>query len=423
LETKRKSIQLFKMSWQTEEADIVFIGAGPVGLITAILTAEKAPFLKILILEKYEEYQRFHHLQVDPGVYKYLPYTSCIKSLLAGQSGWKEYFKPIKELQAELEALAMGLGIIILKGKAMEVHDPAVLLSQFPNARSFVGSDGARSHIRREVFKDEFWCLEKLGFQAHVRYQVENSMEERPKVSLSGTDPTKWISPSARGSLRACRAMNHSLLEERVVGNGPYMIQLVFQVNEEVFNELEGANHAHPHQLHELPKSLRDDINLWRGVKKQFQQERSVTESVRITAVKIEFKLTWKAHTTFQGKDFYLVGDAAASFPYRLGFNLGAACAIKLSTALTSQISHQEYNDYVRQEATRTIQEAKKWKSMVGLWTMAVNTIPMMPRIPFIHSGFKLGIIPNTVDLSESEKEGLRRSVYPENEFCDWETI
>ncbi len=53
-----------------ERADVVFVGAGPVGLWTAVQLKLASPQTKVLMLEKYTAYQRSHVLQVDQASYK-----------------------------------------------------------------------------------------------------------------------------------------------------------------------------------------------------------------------------------------------------------------------------------------------------------------------------------------------------------------
>lgn len=45
--------------------DVVFVGAGPVGLWTAVQIKILCPWASILMLEKYAEYQRKHVLLLD----------------------------------------------------------------------------------------------------------------------------------------------------------------------------------------------------------------------------------------------------------------------------------------------------------------------------------------------------------------------
>src|SRR4051794_27571662 len=53
------------------QPDVVFVGAGPVGLWTAIQLKILQPKLNILMLEKYEKYQRNHVLRVSPASFKH----------------------------------------------------------------------------------------------------------------------------------------------------------------------------------------------------------------------------------------------------------------------------------------------------------------------------------------------------------------
>lgn len=48
-----------------EEADCVIVGAGPVGLYTAVQLRLRCPAMRVVMLEKYETYQRQHVLRIE----------------------------------------------------------------------------------------------------------------------------------------------------------------------------------------------------------------------------------------------------------------------------------------------------------------------------------------------------------------------
>ena len=49
------------------DADCVIVGAGPVGLFTAIQLRLRCPAMRVVMLEKYETYQRQHVLRIEPA--------------------------------------------------------------------------------------------------------------------------------------------------------------------------------------------------------------------------------------------------------------------------------------------------------------------------------------------------------------------
>lgn len=50
---------------RVQRADIVFVGAGPVGLWTAIQAKKRNPQAQIQVYERYTEYQRSHVLRLE----------------------------------------------------------------------------------------------------------------------------------------------------------------------------------------------------------------------------------------------------------------------------------------------------------------------------------------------------------------------
>ncbi len=67
-----------------EKADVVFVGAGPVGLWTAVQLKLASPQTNVLMLEKYIEYQRSHVLKVDPASFKVGTQHLCILFFASG---------------------------------------------------------------------------------------------------------------------------------------------------------------------------------------------------------------------------------------------------------------------------------------------------------------------------------------------------
>lgn len=47
------------------EADVVIVGGGPIGLMDAIALKKLDPSLKVVVFEKYAEYQRKHTLEMQ----------------------------------------------------------------------------------------------------------------------------------------------------------------------------------------------------------------------------------------------------------------------------------------------------------------------------------------------------------------------
>ena len=375
--------------WEDREADIVFVGGGPCGFIAAILTMEKDPAKKIFFREK-QNYSREQNLKVDLSAFDRVPTTSAIWPLLEQhrRQGKGSFYIGIKDLQEKLEEIAKTLGVRIRKGAEWAVNEPEQLVEEYPSAKCYVGSDGARSVVRRNIFGDEFHHLKKLGFQAHVNYEVDGVAKQ---ILADASRGAFRFTDSGKSAISAIRSMNFTLLEERVKGTA---VRLIFDLPEEVFEEMEGATQRTPFHLNQIPQRLQKDINLWRGVKTRDHGEVSQSDSVTITAIKIEFKLSHKVYKVLDAdpsKHFFLLGDAAASFPHRLGFNCGAEGAVVLSDALSHKSSYKNYSQFVRDLAVSVSDKAEASQNRVTTWKGAIWLTPMW--------------------IAEQEAEALRQQV------------
>ena len=128
-------------------ADVVVVGAGPVGLWTAIQAKIQNNNLRITILDKYADYQRKQALWVDPKSLLGVPDHEELKKIC---DNFKEKkLVPIQEMQEALAGCAKALGI---KFKTETFEDPSALKTEFPDAQVFIGADGAYSKVRETVF-------------------------------------------------------------------------------------------------------------------------------------------------------------------------------------------------------------------------------------------------------------------------------
>src|SRR3569832_414654 len=98
------------------DPDIAFVGAGPVGLYTAIQAKLYEPNLKIHFFEKYTDYKRKHSVKINPVSFRNAHRDPEFRSLL------KSFGKSVRTavLEAQLLDLAKRQGITI---EYKEIHD------------------------------------------------------------------------------------------------------------------------------------------------------------------------------------------------------------------------------------------------------------------------------------------------------------
>jgi hypothetical protein len=397
-------------------ADIVFVGAGPVGIWTAILTKLANRGQHIHMIEKRTTYQRTQELHVHPATFQHSHVQDPrLDSLVDGLTALGELI-PIQTLEARLLAFARDIGIQI---EYYEVLSPGCLSLDFPKARHFIGSDGASSKFREAFFGQTSQIGTTESYQAHVTYRVNGEAKsihpDSAKIdgfisklflriaeiftsSSSAKDSTKWGLPWhwGEGCYGAIHAMTSPLLRERIQRADPHSFRLAFRISQDIFNQLMGATARTPFNLDQVPQSLRDDINLWCGVKKGLHGEEIVPGSLKITSVKLRatrspaFVLHHDTAPTFgigeNTRRFTrsLIGDAAVGFAYELGAGFGISAGTELSKALTTD-SFDRFIQHVEENIPYTLEkmEARESNASMVEW---IESIPcFITRFAILH--------------------------------------
>jgi 2-polyprenyl-6-methoxyphenol hydroxylase-like FAD-dependent oxidoreductase len=355
--------RVFDRKERKKGADVVMVGAGPVGLWTAILIKTLRPKFNIYMLEKYKTYSRTQTLHIELNSFlntreseyarKKWQEDKDLKSFLKRleekyqtakdkTAGQQTIIIPIQDLESMLLQLAKIKGIYI---ETREVLSPAKLPSEFPNASFFIGSDGARSGVRRNIFPGK---LEEkdLAYNAEVTYEVKK------EAKLAGN--IKSLSDVLYGQQKALKArlsMHNSLWLEQIDGTNPRKIILTFGISKDLYSRIQNATRKEPWKLSQVQdRKLEEDVFLWSGMKQQEYQEQAIKDSVRVTARTLSIKISKTFVQSKEGttpsskrKTYYwcLVGDAAASFPYRQGINFGIRCGTELSSAIAAYQEEQ----------------------------------------------------------------------------------
>jgi 2-polyprenyl-6-methoxyphenol hydroxylase-like FAD-dependent oxidoreductase len=215
-----RSVRLPRFLRPAHGAIVAFIGAGPVGLWTALQLKLLRPLWHIAMIERHEKYVRSHVLRVSSQSFeRVVPHPEArafVARLLGGRAAVSVR---TTELERALRAIVIGLGVEFITGETVKAlplgnnawlkptyqdSSPSInaapiqgagaspLESQTSNANGLnservtfllsrasviVASDGARSPSRSLLFKSARGLrdAQSLSFMVHVRYEVSGT--------------------------------------------------------------------------------------------------------------------------------------------------------------------------------------------------------------------------------------------------------
>lgn len=150
--------------------EIIFVGAGPIGLWTAIQIKLQRPDIDIIFKEKKEEYKRTHTLLLKPT-----SFDECLKDERGIIEGIVNELKEnphirTNELEQRLKILALQLGIRIDTRDIQTIESD--ILTDHPDAQMIIGSDGVKSPVRNQIFGAENTERVTLAYAAQIKYSV-----------------------------------------------------------------------------------------------------------------------------------------------------------------------------------------------------------------------------------------------------------
>lgn len=324
-------------------SEVVVVGGGPIGLWTAIqmhaLTGRK-----ITVIEKYEDYQRADiRLNLNPASMKGIPNDEGLKKIV---KEWKQKkVVPIKEMEDSLVERANELGINILRGYQA---NPKLLPEQFPAAKVFIGADGARSTIRKEIFGDQFKFKSSLQYLAQVQYVIHKKPlenENEGKIQL--------IKDSAETYSMQKFAEHYIIQTVKPQEDGSAKVTLQIFIDKATYEKMSDATFKNPYyfekDLSKIPPSLSDILIKWWGAREELHEEIISPEGNKLN------KMTVIDLGSYAAKDFVkldeegrlwaIVGDAAAAFPFFRAINNGMLLGTRLAKCVAKAFEKMEKNN------------------------------------------------------------------------------
>ncbi len=322
-------------------ADIVGIGAGPVGLWVASQTKKQKPGLDIQLYERHQQYERSHVLRLE-----YL--SMLLYSIVGNDPSEKRFFEDItgmdikelilraalmgytnprtNELEEALKTHAADLGIKTTYEKISGIDEAE---ERHPECSRFVGADGAHSRIREELLGEDCLIEQSLQHVVELKYQAEG---DAGRLSLGRAFHTNCKLDS----------MAFEYVGREKCGTTPVTVR--FFVDQDTYNVLPEASFREPLRLHDprIPESLAKDIDAYLEVRKARAHETYAEGSGKMSKLTLSVYAARKFAAMHGDKAWFLAGDAALGVPYFRSLNAGMIVGSQLAQALASDTLNNE---------------------------------------------------------------------------------
>jgi 2-polyprenyl-6-methoxyphenol hydroxylase-like FAD-dependent oxidoreductase len=334
------------------DEDILIVGAGPVGLFTAIELKSRNPSLNIKIIDKYNEYSRDHILRIEKE-----SLVNSITYQLYPEVQKLHGFVRTLDIENTFLTIAKKLNITVETGTT--ITDPQAFLAQHPKAHTLIGADGARSIVRTRLFDDKKIVDRNLQYIVEIKYKTNGPTSRLPNN----------IYGPALGQV-------HHLVSENVgkEKNGMTPVSLFTFVDEETFNEIRKTPNAKLSDLQPKSKQMMNLLNTirpWLSLRRSALNEELITDSEKINGVALSVYQSACFAKKINEKRVYLVGDAAAGVPYFRALNAGLISATltaeKIATADKNGPDLESLNAQLATLAQQEIQRAYRQNKKVDI--------------------------------------------------------
>ncbi|KTD13708.1 hypothetical protein Lgra_0843 [Legionella gratiana] len=287
--------------------DIIFIGAGPIGLLGAIQLKLQFPEKEILMFEKYEVPVRNHAMYVEQSSFSGMDRSKGFGEVLDSIPSKVL----ISDLEKKLREYAASIGIKI---QYQEVKDFNELKKQYPETDYFVGSGGLRGIIHPQVFNGENQINESLRYAVEVKYKASGTTRALNKVT----------------ELPGVLAYTNHLVSEYVghLKEGQTPISLRIFIDEPTYQAMKGATFKAPYTLSEdkIPSNLYETITTYLKGRKHLAGELIEKDSLKISTITLSLYASKDFCKQVDGKIIFQIGEEGFACPFYRSFNDNASC-------------------------------------------------------------------------------------------------
>ncbi len=383
-----------------ESYKVAVIGAGPIGLYTAIQVKLLNPKKDIIMFEKYKIYQRNHTVQIDQSSFRNAVNDPVFKEILEGFGT----SVPTSEIENKLLNFAEKIGIVIEYKKIGSIEE---ITSVHPNLEIIIDASGSHS-VCRKLFQTDNndVVLNNLNYLVDLKYEVIgptrylNAWTEVPKTILN---------------------VNHLVTEsvsKLSKETNKTQVSLHIFVNESEYNVLKDFN-SFGKPIVDLNSpyigiDLYKTIKYWLDSRMKITNEVANEKSFKLTTTNLSEYYATNVHTIIKGIDCYLVGDAAFGVPYFRNINNGFLSANVLSKVCSKfvmklsfiPLTSKDYANYIYalQTKEKLVAHAKNKSIEISnsLVHSSQRSIKMIGNVSNGSRNAMKAIIHNSPDISSS---------------------
>lgn len=319
--------------------DVLFVGAGPVGLWTAVQLKIIAPHLHVVMCEKHTEYQRKHVMMLLQASLRGRPTKHMSPEAQELDAFASALPKAVRTnvLEDGLTGMARRLGIVIVHLKVESLHDA---VGRF-KPRLVVGSDGSHSTVRDGMSHG--------GSSAKsVDKVIERTVNLKYEVHAQDTDRAL----AAKETYCVMKLVPHKHAFFEHVGKPNASEQrpatcVIGGLTEAQFDSVRASTFRNPFTLtnhfEDMAVEVQRSVLAWLAAKRTVTGERLVEGSETVSAVPLAvYRARWFAEVlpmaTHEGTHtnvaVFLVGDAAFGVPFFRAINNGFVCGSRLASSI-----------------------------------------------------------------------------------------
>lgn len=310
--------------------DVIFTGAGPIGLLGAIQLQLECPEVKIIMFEKYRVPLRKHAMYVDHNSFAGMNKSKGLGEILDSISSKVI----ISDLETTLRAFAISLGIVI---EFEEITDFKELKKRYPDTHYFVGSGGLRGIIHPQIFSNENQIEETLRYAVEVKYKAQGATRSLNKL-------TEAAPILAKTHHTVSEYVGHLKTGVEGFKEGFTPVSLRIFIDEPSYQVMKAATFKNPYTLANkevMPQDLYETIQIYLRGRHHKAGECIIENSLTIASITLSLYASKYFCKTVGEDTFFQIGEEAFACPFYRSFNDNASCIPAFSKAMKASLANE----------------------------------------------------------------------------------